>query len=196
MTEAGSSARRVTRQLGRSDCVVKGCWNHWIQEKCYLSKEQAQSTLDRLVCEKIAKLGPCVFLNPTKAPERRTLGSRYPLRVLPLRPTHRHFRLEWSCTRENWTAAEWNQVVFSDESRFNLCSDDNPVRVWRPLGESLNHAFALQQHTAPDARGIIWGAIAYNTQSPLVLIHGTMKAQRYVHDILQQHVLPLMQRLP
>ncbi|GFX86071.1 uncharacterized protein TNCV_2403671 [Trichonephila clavipes] len=29
-----------------------------------------------------------------------------------------------------------------------------------------------------------------------VLIRGTMKAQRYVHDILQRHVLPLMQRLP
>ncbi|GFT16744.1 uncharacterized protein TNCV_1333581 [Trichonephila clavipes] len=35
-----------------------------------------------------------------------------------------------------------------------------------------------------------------NTRSPLVLIRGTMTAQRYVHDILQTHVLPLMQRLP
>ncbi|GFX50491.1 transposable element Tcb2 transposase [Trichonephila clavipes] len=39
-------------------------------------------------------------------------------------------------------------------------------------------------------------AIAYNTWSPLVLIRGAMIAQRYVHDILQSHVLPLMQRLP
>ncbi|GFX40711.1 transposable element Tcb2 transposase [Trichonephila clavipes] len=31
--------------------------------------------------------------------------------------------------RENWTAAEWNQVVFSDESRFNLSSNDNRVFV-------------------------------------------------------------------
>ncbi|GFW74698.1 transposable element Tcb2 transposase [Trichonephila clavipes] len=41
-----------------------------------------------------------------------------------------------------------------------------------------------------------WGAIAYNTRLPLVLIRGTMIAQRYVHDILQPHMLPLMQRLP
>ncbi|GFS56563.1 uncharacterized protein TNCV_4303411 [Trichonephila clavipes] len=40
------------------------------------------------------------------------------------------------------------------------------------------------------------GAIAYNTLSALVSIHGTMTDQRYVHDILQPHVLPLMQRLP
>ncbi|GFX12992.1 transposable element Tcb2 transposase [Trichonephila clavipes] len=42
---------------------------------------------------------------------------------------------------------------------------------------------------------MVWGAIAYNTRSPLVLIRGTMTAQWYVHDILQPHVLPLMQRL-
>ncbi|GFS73967.1 transposable element Tcb1 transposase [Trichonephila clavipes] len=43
---------------------------------------------------------------------------------------------------------------------------------------------------------MVWGAIAYNTRSPLVVIRSTMTAQRYVHDILQPHVLPLMQRLP
>ncbi|GFT97821.1 transposable element Tcb2 transposase [Trichonephila clavipes] len=43
---------------------------------------------------------------------------------------------------------------------------------------------------------MVWGVIAYNTRSLLVLIRGTMTAQRYVHDILQPHVLPLMQQLP
>ncbi|GFY14420.1 transposable element Tcb2 transposase [Trichonephila clavipes] len=47
------------------------------------------------------------------------LGSRRSLRVLPLTPSHRRLRLEWCRTRGNWIAAEWNQVVFSDESRFN-----------------------------------------------------------------------------
>ncbi|GFX40087.1 transposable element Tcb2 transposase [Trichonephila clavipes] len=101
----------------------------------------------------------------------------------------------WFHARGNWSAAEWYQVDFSDESRFNLSSDDNRVRVWRPHRERLNPAFALQRHTASTA-GVVWGAIAYNTRSPLVLIHGTMTAQRYVHDIMQLHVLSLMQRLP
>ncbi|GFV32400.1 transposable element Tcb2 transposase [Trichonephila clavipes] len=86
-----------------------------------------------------------------------------------------------------------NQVVFSDESRFNLRSDDNRACVWRPRGERLNPGFALQRHTTHTAGVMVWGAIAYNTQFPLVLIRGTMIAQRYVHDILQPHVLPLMQ---
>ncbi|GFV72054.1 transposable element Tcb2 transposase [Trichonephila clavipes] len=99
------------------------------------------------------------------------LGSWCPLCVLPLTNTHRRLHLEWCCTRGNWTAAGWNQVIFSDESRFSLNIDGNHVRVWRPRGECLNPA--LQRHTAPTA-DVRW----------------------YVHDILQTHVLQLMQRLP
>ncbi|GFW58435.1 transposable element Tcb1 transposase [Trichonephila clavipes] len=41
---------------------------------------------------------------------------------------------------------------------------------------------------------MVWEAIAYSTWSILVLIRGTMAAQRYAHGILSPHVLPLMQR--
>ncbi|GFY06548.1 transposable element Tcb2 transposase [Trichonephila clavipes] len=98
------------------------------------------------------------------------LGSWCPLRVAP---THRRLHLEWCHARGNWTAVEWNHVIFSDESRFNLRSDDNRVRVWRSRGDHLNPAFALRRHTASPARVMVWGAIAYNTWSPLVLIRGT-----------------------
>ncbi|GFW84106.1 transposable element Tcb2 transposase [Trichonephila clavipes] len=54
----------------------------------------------------------------------------------------------------------------SDESRFSLSSDDNRVLVWRPRGERLNPAFALQRHTAPTAGVRVWGAIEYNSRSP------------------------------
>ncbi|GFV57974.1 transposable element Tcb2 transposase [Trichonephila clavipes] len=102
------------------------------------------------------------------------LGSRRPLRVLPLTPTHRHLYLEWCHTRGNWTAVELNQVIFSDESRFNLTIDDKRVRVWNPRRERLNPAFALHRYTAPTNDVMVWDDIAYNTRSPLVLIRGTM----------------------
>ncbi|GFV40631.1 transposable element Tcb1 transposase [Trichonephila clavipes] len=120
------------------------------------------------------------------------LGSRHPLPVLLLTPTHRRLTLELCCARGNWTSAEWNQVVFSYESRFNLNRDDNRVHVWRPRVERLNSAFALQRHTAPAAGVMVWGTIAHNTRSPLLLILGTMTAHCYVHDILQPHVLAIV----
>ncbi|GFW53219.1 transposable element Tcb2 transposase [Trichonephila clavipes] len=35
MTEAGWSATPVARQLGRSDCVVRRCWDQWIREMSF-----------------------------------------------------------------------------------------------------------------------------------------------------------------
>ncbi|GFT54230.1 transposable element Tcb1 transposase [Trichonephila clavipes] len=43
---------------------------------------------------------------------------------------------------------------------------------------------------------MVWGVIAYNTRSPLILTRGTMTFQWYVHNILPPQVFPLMQRLP
>ncbi|GFW30705.1 transposable element Tcb2 transposase [Trichonephila clavipes] len=99
--------------------------------------------------------------------------------------------------RVSWLKDIWDRGVhYVDESRFNLSIDDNRVHELRPLGECLNPAFALQRHTAPTAGVMIWVVNAYNTQSPLLFICFTMIAQRYVHDILQPHVLPLTQGLP
>ncbi|GFV25839.1 transposable element Tcb2 transposase [Trichonephila clavipes] len=77
-----------------------------------------------------------------------------------------------------------------------VSSDDNRVRVWRPRGERLNPAFALQRNTTPTAGVMVWDAIAYDTRLSLVLIRGNLTAEWYAHDILQPHVLPLMLRLP
>ncbi|GFT71064.1 transposable element Tcb2 transposase [Trichonephila clavipes] len=86
--------------------------------------------------------------------------------------------------------------IESGESRFNLSSNDNRVRMWKPRVECIDTAFALQRPTAPTAGGIVWGLIAYTIRPPLLLTRGTLLSQRYVHDILQPHVLSLMQRLP
>ncbi|GFW14527.1 transposable element Tcb2 transposase [Trichonephila clavipes] len=104
--------------------------------------------------------GPCVSRTIRKHLTEGNLGSLRSLRVLLLTPTDRRLRLKWCRTQGNWTAAEWDQIVFSNESRFRLSSDDNFVRVWRSRGKFLNQAFALQQHTAPTAGVMVWGTIA------------------------------------
>ncbi|GFW14931.1 transposable element Tcb2 transposase [Trichonephila clavipes] len=122
MMEAGWSTRRLAHQLGRYYSVVRRCWDQWIQDVINTRRAPVSSrTIRRCRAE-------------------GHLESRHPLRVLLLTPTHRRLRLEWNRARGNWTAVEWNQVVLSDESGFNLSSDDNRVRVGRPCGERLNPA--------------------------------------------------------
>ncbi|GFV72478.1 HTH_Tnp_Tc3_2 domain-containing protein [Trichonephila clavipes] len=66
------------------------------------------------------------------------LKSKHPSRTLPLTPEHRQLRLKWCQARSMWNVADWQKVVFSDESRFVLGKDDNHVRVWRRPGERYN----------------------------------------------------------
>ncbi|GFX07612.1 transposable element Tcb2 transposase [Trichonephila clavipes] len=73
-----------------------------------------------------------------------------------------------------------------------MSSDDNRACVRRTRGECINSAFALQRHASPIAGVMVWSTNAYDTRSPLILIYVTLTAQRYVHDILQPHVFPLM----
>ncbi|UYV83030.1 hypothetical protein LAZ67_22001840 [Cordylochernes scorpioides] len=123
------------------------------------------------------------------------LHSCRPLRRLPLTPPNRRQRLEWCRARSTWMT-EWHRVVFSDESRFCLSRDSRRVRVWRRRGERSNPA-AIVERPAVRQRGImVWGAIAYDSRSPLLRIQGTMTAQRYVDDVLRPVTLPYLQGVP
>ncbi|GFS61439.1 transposable element Tcb2 transposase [Trichonephila clavipes] len=49
----------------------------------------------------------------------RGLSSRVPLYRIPLTANHRQMRMQWAHEHRSWQS-DWHQVVFSDESRFNL----------------------------------------------------------------------------
>ncbi|GFX96602.1 HTH_Tnp_Tc3_2 domain-containing protein [Trichonephila clavipes] len=66
------------------------------------------------------------------------LKSKCLFRALPLTPEHRQLRLQWCQSRSMWNVTDWQKVVFSDESRFVLGTDDDRVRVWRHPGPFLN----------------------------------------------------------
>ncbi|GFV46654.1 transposable element Tc1 transposase [Trichonephila clavipes] len=98
--------------------------------------------------------------------EEANLKSKRPFRALPLTPEHRQLRLQWCQARSMWNVTDWQNVVFNDESRFVLGTDDYRVRVWR--------------RPAYDSRPM----------------RGTLTGQLYVDDILRPHVGPFLNGLP
>ncbi|GFX07831.1 transposable element Tcb1 transposase [Trichonephila clavipes] len=64
------------------------------------------------------------------------LFARSPLLGLPLAQNHRHLRHQWCDERRMWVA-EWNEVVFTDESRICLQQHYGRIRVWRHHGERM-----------------------------------------------------------
>ncbi|UYV64468.1 hypothetical protein LAZ67_3000851 [Cordylochernes scorpioides] len=155
------------------------------QATCTAILQHLQDTLDHSIS--------------TRTISRRLVANGFhscrPLRRLPLTPPNRRQRLEWCRARSTWMT-EWRRVVFSDESRFCLSSDSRRVRMWRRRGERSNPAAIVERPTVRQRGIMVWGAIAYDSRSPLLRIQDTMTAQRYVDDVLRPVTLPYLQGVP
>ncbi|GFW29736.1 transposable element Tcb1 transposase [Trichonephila clavipes] len=116
------------------------------------------------------------------------LSARRPLLGLPLTPNHRRLRRQWCGERSMWVA-EWNGVVFTDESRICLQHHDGRIRVWRHRGERMLNSCVMHRHTGLAPGIIVWGGIGYHSRTPQVRIAGTLKSQRYISEVLEPVVL-------
>ncbi|GFV57628.1 transposable element Tcb1 transposase [Trichonephila clavipes] len=90
-------------------------------------------------------------------------------------------------------ATEWNEVVFTDESRICLQHHDGWILVWRHRRERMLNSCVMHHHTGPAPSIMVWGGIGYHFRTPLVRIAGTLNRQRYISEELLPVVLPYLQ---
>ncbi|GFX34712.1 transposable element Tcb1 transposase [Trichonephila clavipes] len=76
------------------------------------------------------------------------LSARRPLLGLPLTQNHGRLRHQWCDERRMWVE-EWNEVVFTDESRICLQHHDGRIRVWRHRGERMLNSCVMHHRTGP-----------------------------------------------
>ena len=105
--------------------------------------------------------------------------------------SNRAARLIWCKARKNSSVDEWKQVLWSDETRFNLCQSGGRVWVWRMPGERL-----LPECIVPTVKfgggGImVWGYFSWYGLEPIIPIHGKLNADSY-STILENNVLPTL----
>ncbi|GFU87477.1 transposable element Tcb1 transposase [Trichonephila clavipes] len=92
-------------------------------------------------------------------------------------------------------ATEWNEVVFTDESRICLQHHDGRIRVWKHRGEKMLNSCVMHRHTGPALDIMVWGGIGYHSRTLLVRITGTLNSQRHISEVLEPVVLPYLQGL-
>ncbi|GFY00587.1 HTH_Tnp_Tc3_2 domain-containing protein [Trichonephila clavipes] len=149
MKTAGWSTHRAAGQVDRSECAVRNCWEQWIREGTHARKTGSGATRkttrreDRRIVRHLSEAN---------------LKSKCPFRALPLTPEHRQLRLQWCQAKSMWNVTDWQKVMFSDQSRFVLGTDDNRVRVWRRPGERYNSPHTVLRHTARTDAVMVWGA--------------------------------------
>ena len=123
---------------------------------------------------------------------RTTVNNRLLSRVYwAYRPTtkpllttnHRRLHLEWAQRWRNLTVANWQHVIFGDESRFQLYPVDGRLRVRRLPGERFRPG--CQAHRVQAG-----GGSGHNSaKSPLVLPDGYLTGVLY-RGILQSTLVP------
>jgi len=105
---------------------------------------------------------------------------------------NRKKRLEFARNTKNYTG-EWNNIIWSDESRFELFVNDSSKKVWRKPHEKFNKD--CLSPTVKHAPGVmVWGCFTRSEVGPLVILEGSVTAKVYV-ELLEQHLLPFMRRL-
>ncbi|KAI4894106.1 hypothetical protein NFI96_020168, partial [Prochilodus magdalenae] len=123
----------------------------------------------------------------------RELGfkSRVPAVKPMLNKKQMEKRLKWAKEHGEWTAEDWQKVVFSDESRFCISFGDQGPRVWRRGGETYNHECVKRSVKFPQSV-MVWGCMSARGVGELCFLKKTVNAAVY-QDVLETFLIPTVE---
>ena len=122
------------------------------------------------------------------------LRARRSFRGPTLTANHRQRRLNWAQNHLRWRRNQWNNVLFTDESRFMLREVDGRRRVYRRTGERYLDACCERCEAYGGGSVMIWTGITARHKTNVVFVDGTLTGVRYRDEILNRHVIPFIQR--
>ena len=129
---------------------------------------------------------------------RRTLhaegyAGRVSLRKPFINDINRQKRLNWCQERLSWNN-EWNNIIWSDESRFKLFGSKHRQWVWRRPEQRLDKDCLLPTFKSSQKSVMIWGCFTRFGVGPLIRLEGRIAAVDYV-QVLETHLLPFLESL-
>jgi hypothetical protein len=112
-------------------------------------------------------------------------AARKPLMLL----RHRKLRLTFARHYQHWTSDDWSQVLWSDETKFNLFNSDGNHMIRRPKGTRYQPKYIRPTVKFNGGGVLCWGCFSAKSIGPLVLIDGIMDSSKY-RDMMQNAMLP------
>jgi len=104
-------------------------------------------------------------------------------------------RLAYARLHINWDQKQWNNVLFTDESRFCLYGNDRRPQIWCRRGERYRENCNRLVKAFHEGSVIVWAGISRFRRTSLVIILPGLTSQRYVNEILEPHVFPIRNRV-
>ena len=74
----------------------------------------------------------------------------------------------------------WNNIIWSDKSKFEIFNAKKRKRMWRKPGEGLKDLCIQSTVTHGGGNILVWGCFSKNGYGKLVKITGIMTGQSYV----------------
>jgi transposase len=213
LRQDGSSFRAISKSVGRSVTAVKNVLDNFEKEgkispdrKNYcdrelaiskktarylylLSKRNRRKTLPVLTEE----LNLAVDVPVSLSTVRRSLLSygmngRVACKKPLLRKANIRKRLKFAREHVNWTAKQWNNVLFTDETKVEIFGTHRRTFVRRAAGERFKNECLVPTVKFGGGSVLCWGAISSKGVLPLHRIDGIMKKETY-HQILIRKVI-------
>ena len=116
----------------------------------------------------------------------RSLGfqSRIPSTKPLLNLKQKAKRLKWARRYSKWSVKDWQEVIFSDESKFVIGFGDQGPRVWRKKWERYR-ADCLKRSVKHPASLMVWGCVSARGAGNLLLSQARENSQ---YRSLHQHL--------
>lgn len=136
------------------------------------------------------------------------LRCRRPYHGARLTRDHRQLRTRWAVAHGRWRRREWEDVLFTDESKIMVDSSDKRQHVYRRRGERFSDACVREVDRWGRASIMIWAGVSYHGKTELVFLNDGvgrggrrvagrgMTARRYVDEVLEPVALPYLQQHP
>lgn len=122
------------------------------------------------------------------------LHGRVAVRKPLLRKKNKQKRYAWAQAHKNWTVEDWKQVLWSDESKFEIYGSRRRVFVRRQVGERVSDQCIVPTVKHGGGSVMIWRCFAGTSVGDLVKIDGILRKEGY-KNILQHNVVPSGLRL-
>lgn len=162
----GSRQQRVLKQIVKGDRRITA-----VKATACLNDSLEEPVSTRTVRRELHKMG---------------MHGRAAIKKPLIKPANASKRNRWCKAHRNWRA-QWQKVVYSDESTFTLFPTTGRVYVWRTPKEAYD--LDCLKPTVKHGGGsvMVWGAISWYGVGPIIAVKGTMRAEHY-KDVLDNQV--------
>ena len=121
---------------------------------------------------------------------------------------HRVRRRNWAAAHARWRRNDWQNVLFTDETKVMVDSSDKRQNVYRRPGERFSDACVKEVDRWGRASTMIWAGISHMGKTDIVFLdngvgrggrrraRGGLTAQRYVAEVLRPVAVPYIRRNP